>query len=110
MHTPNKQLLARIQSEILSNPARFNIEDFTSDIMGLAVAAFGIDPDQVDCATKGRELLRISAAQRDALCLLHLWPSQFRQRFEPEPSSARELRSNARVASERINYFIQAGC
>lgn len=107
----NTQLLSKVQHNILSNPARFDTcEDFDTDITGFAVAAAGLNPSEVDCYTKARKLLRITAGQRDALCLLHLWPRQFRRQFEPEPTNARQLKMNAQIAAARIAHFARTGC
>jgi len=106
----NTNLLAEVRRQITSNPAGFSIEDFQTDVAGFAVAAAGLNPRAVDCYTEARKLLRITAGQRDALCLLHLWPRQFQRRFEPEPSNRRELKRNAQIAAARVSYFITMGC
>ena len=110
MQKPNVNLLAKVQSQVLSQPSRFNIEDFSTDIAGLSVAAAGLSSCAVDAFTEARKVLRVSRNQLEALCLLHLWPRQFRQRFEPEPTSTRALKANARVVVDRIDYFVQEGC
>ena len=109
MRKPNVQLLSEVQHAILSNPAAFSIEGCDTDVMGFAVAAAGLNPRAVDCYTEARTLLRVTAGQRDALCLLHLWPRQFRRRFEPEPSNKLELKRNAQIAAARVEYFMATG-
>ncbi len=107
----NTQLLSKVQRNILSNPIRFDAcEDFDSDITGFAVAAAGLNPSEVDCYTEARKLLRITAGQRDTLCLLHLWPRQFQRKYEPEAVTHRQMKTNAQIAAARIAHFARTGC
>ncbi len=106
----NTRLLSKVQHNILSNPATFDALDLESDILGIAVKAAGLSLDTVDAYVRSRTLLRISAAQRDALSHLQLWPRKFRRAFNPDAATNRELKLNAQIAAARIEHFIGTGC
>jgi hypothetical protein len=106
----NIRLLLKTQNLILSNPAEFKVEDFETDITGFAVKAAGLSPTKVDAYARSRALLRISAAQRDALSFLHLWPAEFQSAFNPAAGTKAERGSNALVAVSRLRYFARTGC
>ena len=105
----NAALLAKLQQYLLSHPGAFNIEDFDSDLAGLAVAAAGIDPRAVDAYPTARRLLRVRRVQLDALAFVHHWPHRFREGFDAEPTNRRQVRKNARLAAARVAYFAAVG-
>lgn len=106
----NTRLLLKVQNAILRNPAAFKVEDFETDITGFTVQAAGMSPTNVDAYARSRALLRISAAQRDALSFLHLWPPQFQNTFNSAAATNAEMGQNALVAISRIGHFIRTGC
>jgi hypothetical protein len=110
MHNVNVSLLAKTQEQILAQAVRFNMEDFDSDIAGFTIAAAGMELGMSDAFAEARKALGISTAKMNMLCHLQLWPRQFRVRFNPEPTSRRQLRLNAQIAAERIGHFVRTGC
>ncbi len=106
----NASLLAKVGRQILSRPARFNIEDFSTDIAGFTVAAAGLNPGEVDAYTVAQKALRVTRKQMESLCLLHLWPRRFRQHFDPEPCTRRAIAANAHLAAARVAHFARTGC
>jgi hypothetical protein len=107
----NIELLRRAQRLILANPASFDInQDPEWSIEGWILTAAGIDVDSAgDIYHAARKLLGISRCSADRLFIGYRWPLKFCRQYRAEPSSRREFKHNARVATRRIDHFISCG-
>ena len=106
----NVCLLARVRRDILASPDRFDVlEDFENDISGFTAEAIGAARRHLDTFDSARAALRVSARDMRALCHLDRWPQRFQRAYEPEPTTRRHLRANARLAAARIECFMRTG-
>ncbi len=114
MRRLNQQLLLEVGQAITAEPHLFSMEDYyvprsqgaTACIAARSLILAGRNPRRVDVHREARKILGISRREAHGLFSASRWPKQFRQQYVPEPSSARELRRNARVAAQVITHFL----
>lgn len=114
----NTKLLLKVKRKILKYPQLFDMSWFTSanscgttHCIGGWAKVFS-KSDKVDCG------LEITTKQCDKLFYVNFWPEPFRTKYldlctgsvlrawTPKPGNERKV---AKVAAERIDYFIATG-
>ena len=123
----NVKLLRKVKKQILEEPRSFQMSDVVTRLKpGKVYSDYGLDYKAPKCGTiaciagwtnllasaeylnstiEAETLLGISPTESANLFLASQWPERYQEQWE----SAKTPKARARVAANRIEYFIRTG-